>query len=410
MKKSVKRAKRKAPAKKRRRVVRYRQAHVAHIEAYRLYLDDLRALMQWETDGGYVPPYVDRRVLVTFGGDEASEGEGVPDEDAEEGEATEEDEDAEEGGAPGGDEETGSALELPPQPTYNVFSSIWAPSPRQPLNDTRYDSLAEFMDVCSRRAINPRNEDWRRHWFEGECNPDRTNYKIEQYLGPGCRNGKDVQRIVNEGWPFGVEKLQSLMSAVHLERPPVDHRRRLVHTDIGDSVDMSAIYAGHHSTAWTRARRQRMFAPQQVTIIGDMSTAWFYDWEVQFWRGAAVVVLADVLEGAGYVTRIVHGHGGHEWDTLKPISCRITVKDHGEPLNLSSMAAVILPGFTRAMDKAWYCASTERTLICGEQTRGKVGSVTLDDGDYVIGHGVSSFNTAKRRLEEIITQIEEKVQ
>jgi hypothetical protein len=222
------------------------------------------------------------------------------------------------------------------------------------------------------------------------------------WYGADCATGKDVIAKLHDGWPQGQKKLSKLMAElVQVEVHPKDRRRRRVRRDFGDSVDIHAIYSGHLDTAWEIAKRQEGCGPQRLDLFVNMICSGGESADVLFWRGAAAVVLADKLEAAGYMVRLVVGFGGRN-SCDERASCRITVKDHDKPLDVSSTASVILPGFFRAIGHAWLAGhASERVYGVGIS----VGNGKSEEQEIVLSHDVRDATTARAWLGRMVDDV-----
>ena len=173
--------------------------------------------------------------------------------------------------------------------------------------------------------------------------------------GPGA-----VRDAVAQGWPEGVRRINEALADLRDDiAPPVSVKRRRVRSDHGAEVDMSAYWRGRADIAWTDCRRTSTRAPQVVTIAAQISAPGKTHSGDLFWRGAAVLKLADLLTAAGYHVRIDavrhvrHGYTDHPGRLLQ----RVTVKEATAPLDVESLAAVLcLSGFFRMFLFACMCS------------------------------------------------------
>ena len=265
----------------------------------------------------------------------------------------------------------------------------------QKLGDAKYDSIVEFLDAANNDLVCKDNENMRDEY----TNTGRHN---DGWYGAGCKTGHDVQRKLKEGWPEGRKQCEDMLAKFDTSSlVPVDRRRRQIKTDMGDNLDMQAVYLGNLDTCWSVAKRQYSSGPQRVDIVANMLCSVLNNPSVLFWRGVAAVVLADKLEAAGYMVRIVVGFGGlHGCDE---VSCRITVKDHGMPLDISTCAAVLMPGFFRAIGHGWIAGHKKTNCyspgISVEQCK-------IEPGELVLSHSVNNEQTAMKWLQDQIAKLE----
>jgi hypothetical protein len=177
---------------------------------------------------------------------------------------------------------------------------------------------------------------------------------------------------------------------------------------MGDAVDMGAVYSGRFQSAWSVARRRSCAAPQRVDILINTSLSNIHPADWILWRGVAAVALNDKLESAGYMTRIVVGNGGETSavggeSERRPNSIRITIKDYDAPLNVSAMAAALLPGFMRSLIIRWVARHADHPITRGVK---KVGDPIQEPGEFMVSHETHDRASAIAWVNRAIAQIE----
>ena len=164
----------------------------------------------------------------------------------------------------------------------------------------------------------------------------------------GAPDIKTLNERLTRGWPEGVEKLQQIATR---EIDPVSIRRRRVRGDQGDELDMQAVYRGDLSRAWTRTRRQaRAGASRTITLVCNLGDSAGISASQLYWRGAAVLKLAEALTQAGYGVGIygaISTLRASDDDTVD--GCQfVEIKATDSPLDLSQLAALTaMPGWFR---------------------------------------------------------------
>jgi len=266
---------------------------------------------------------------------------------------------------------------------------------RQPFDNARYDSISDFLNAVKLPVLNQANH---------ECWDDYVNRdRHGDWFGAGCSTGLQVIAAMSDGWKAGRDRLNALRDKIgNVDLTPIDRRRRPLRADIGDALDIHAVWGGRLDIAWRTAKRQSTAAPTRIDICANMICSGGEHSDVLFWRGAAAAVLADLLEQAGYMVRLVVNFGGQTGDRAesnKYTSCRIIVKDHGMPFDVTSTSAVILPGFFRALGHAWI-----QNHAPGKRSMSgiHVGQGVVDEGEILLSHGVRDHGTA---LDFIRTEI-----
>lgn len=269
-------------------------------------------------------------------------------------------------------------------------------SPKVFTVDKAYDSVADFVATVMSPCVNSANTSLRDRFATSEVNAS--------WYGGDCNTGADVRKRLRDGWPKGLEQMQAMLAKLDTSSLiPQDRRRRIIRGDMGDHLDIGAVYAGRFQTAWTFAKRQSAMGPQHIDILANMLCSGGDNASVLFWRGAAAIALADKLEAAGYMVRIVVGFGGnHEGNGN--VSCRITVKDHDMPMDITTAASVIMPGFFRAIGHAWVVNQVaDRAYGVGiSADRGRI-----EDGEIDLSHTVTNESTALKWLTAQIDKLNE---
>lgn len=263
---------------------------------------------------------------------------------------------------------------------------------RQSLDSGQYDSVESFLDAVAMGPVRDENaEPYRTYMHEGR----RSWYDCD------CDTGKDVVVLVSRGWPRGMALVADLIEKTSAATAmPIDRRRRLVRSDSGDSVDIHAVWRGQLDKAWSKAVRRNTRGPQRIDLVANMLCSGGDEATVLAWRGAAAVAIADRLTAAGYAVRIVVGFGGR--CNGATVNCRITVKDHGGPLDEATAASVIMPGFFRALGHAWTAAHHPKIIDSPSMT---VGIVSHDESEIFISHEVNDERTALAKVDSVIASI-----
>lgn len=208
-----------------------------------------------------------------------------------------------------------------------------------------FESMDELLDA----ALADGHERTRSDWDDQSA----SWYGLSQEFAGKRVTVKEVARIIAEGWTRGADRLMAALSGLSdVEVKPVSVRRVRRWADQGDSVDMPRVYAGRLDVAWQQCHRQRRPGPQKITIICDSIESGANEADTMFWRGAAVVVLADKLQAAGYNVEVVSAWTGENQG--QRVSCYVTVKKAEQPLDVTTLSsAVACPAFFRCIGHCW---------------------------------------------------------
>lgn len=175
----------------------------------------------------------------------------------------------------------------------------------------------------------------------------------DTWFGPDVASWADAVGLLERGWESGARKTTEL--AIELSGKVRAHegfRRRLRRADEGDELNADAALRGDWDTAWLSMHKRRVNGASNIVTLGCAFGAnAIYDAESIFWCGAQMLVIADLLENAGYQTEIVgllnirHGkhmqgkpndHKSHECHYLHAVY----VKRAGEPLRPDLLASL----------------------------------------------------------------------
>lgn len=160
-----------------------------------------------------------------------------------------------------------------------------------------------------------------------------------------------VNRLVEGGWADGAARVQAFADKLGAQAPtPRCVRRRIRRKDFGDELDIQAVYRGQLDRAWSVAERDQSVGVRNVTILAPMQGNCTAPDTVFFWRGAAVMCLAERLTAAGYNVEIIATYDVHDATDCgrERFRYRATVKRADMPLDGASLAAVLaLAGFKR---------------------------------------------------------------
>lgn len=166
----------------------------------------------------------------------------------------------------------------------------------------------------------------------------------------GCDSPNDVDRLVHEGWPEGVERAIAIRDRiVYSLPPPKTLRKRKVHGDFGDEVDIQKIYSGDWDRAWTKTQREMVTGMPVIRILTSFAANCDKSADAMFYKGVTAAILTDILEARGYrVEVVIYSHVQGVYTNGDSSYCQLMVKDSKEPLDLSRLiVTTALSGFFR---------------------------------------------------------------
>ena len=226
----------------------------------------------------------------------------------------------------------------------------------------RFDSVAALVDYASATDYTKTTTD-ASDMLKMRFN--RVNDLDAEWFGiqPGTVPMTTAQSLAAHGWPEGVERIRESLDNLGEIIAPVSIRRRRVWADQGDAVDMGKVWAGNCESAWSRTARLTTRAPAVVTIWIPLSISYKAAADALFWRGAALVAVADALTTAGYSVGINAYKHDPVCVKLRSNSTKkqrgdivdivTTVKAPDAPLDVSTLAACVAnPCFIRGLSYA----------------------------------------------------------
>lgn len=161
-----------------------------------------------------------------------------------------------------------------------------------------------------------------------------------------------VRKAVAEGWPEGVAQMQKALAQLANIPAPRNVRRTRIKADEGDALDIHAVYRGDILHAWTRCAKREGWRSRNVRLVADVLDNCNTTAQQIFWRGAAVLRLADALQEAGYNVEIWAAGAGIRYAATPTSPAAmlqtICVKPATAPLDLNALASTLcLTGFMR---------------------------------------------------------------
>ena len=190
-----------------------------------------------------------------------------------------------------------------------------------------------------------------------------------------------VQKCLDKGWPELRERLVKMMEGIELELPvfptqTMTRRRKIVHGDHGDTLDMSKVWSGHSDVAWRRPHRTQRFSvnTKRITLAFDVTSNAMVTNKMAMWRAALCVLLCDSLARAGrtfevWVVDSTSNPYGWVWagDTKpKCLWSAWMVKGASDPLVLDRLCGMVSVGFMRSAGfVAMLCGPYDSTMFGG---------------------------------------------
>ncbi len=179
-------------------------------------------------------------------------------------------------------------------------------------------------------------------------------------------------------------------------------RRRPRRSDIGEELDITAVYRGEMEKAWRTTHREHAEGgTRYITLVLNHGANANVNASSLAYRGLAALKIADTLTDAGYFVRIVSGDISQRVTGSEIYHCiyLVTLKDFDEYLNVPKLAAVICrAGFFRRVGFAACIAAADSIgeglavsygLGTAETMNGKIWTTTYPLIDDSAGNTVA---------------------
>jgi len=189
-----------------------------------------------------------------------------------------------------------------------------------------------------------------------EANASTRNHCIRNGGGRVDWYGLDsleaVETALRDGWQDGGEQIESLYDKFKAKLPrAIDIRRKRTRSEIGDSLDILAVYSGRFDKAWETTKRGLKHGTSLVRIVVDVGGHAGMKPEQLRNRGVAALALSRIITKAGYSCEIVAALGINEAGRgVKQICISATVKPRHANVDSRTLAATLaLSGFFRTV-------------------------------------------------------------
>lgn len=200
-------------------------------------------------------------------------------------------------------------------------------------------------------------EQWRREFCDGDAKA--YDWKWEWANGSRAEGNvantwDEVKTLASEGWAGGVERVADMANELRSAVPETeDITPRYIWTDQGDEYDIHRTWSGEFEKMFYGRDETVAPGPRIVNLVAPVGGHAGQGDEALFWLGATTLVLADVLEKAGYRVGIkgynaaTHGRG--------TTSCAVNLlKTPDQHVQLAAIAtAMCLPVYFRAVGFRW---------------------------------------------------------
>ena len=242
--------------------------------------------------------------------------------------------------------------------------------------------------------------------------PERNNHITldRSFVGRRFKAVAEAGDALNATWSDGLailDRMRDELAGAALPQPR--SRRRCLRWDeaTGDELDYDRLRSGQ--AWWRTSRRDVVNGPASRTIVVDVGANCHVDAEDILWRGAAAIVLTEILEAAGYRVEL--------WAAWKTSSCyhngdgalvAAQLKGTADPLDPSTLVNAVSGWFFRTAFFQAVCLSASKAKgslgHSREPSTDELDLVTTDPGRTIIS-GAWNYADAVALIRSQVNQL-----
>lgn len=173
------------------------------------------------------------------------------------------------------------------------------------------------------------------------------------WVGRAFNSWAEASAAATALWPEGLDIVQEMLFELRdldgLLPPRCVRRKARWSADGGDEVEYDRLRAGQ-GEFWRTTAREEQRGPTTVTVFAAVSTSACRKPEEILWRGAAAIVLADLLEKAGYRVELVAcNHVSWAYRNDDGGFQAVTLKHAEQPLDIAAVVNGLAGWFFRTV-------------------------------------------------------------
>lgn len=164
--------------------------------------------------------------------------------------------------------------------------------------------------------------------------------KLGQLDWYGTSSFNDAVQLAEKGWPDGLQRMQALQSSLLSYQGSKDRRFENAYSESGDEPDVSRYLAGESENM---VHYEPQYVPAQgrvIKIVVCASVSSGISTEMIFMKGAAAVMLADLIERSGLRAEIWMGLGMEAIRSPHMHEMWVKVKEPEQALELDRLSFV----------------------------------------------------------------------
>lgn len=198
---------------------------------------------------------------------------------------------------------------------------------------------SDELKVPNGYAIERRVFDSIAEMVEYGCQGTKVQYARPEFVGREFDSWASVKDAANSEWAEGLAMLTGAADEVRdAQLPQPKSRRRRTHwsDDNGDELCIDRLRSGREF--WRSTRREQTRGPANVTLSIDLAAPCTKRSIDLMWRGAAAIILTELLERAGYRVELWgHSYGLQSYTDSSSCLLMARLKGLDEPLDSSSL-------------------------------------------------------------------------
>ena len=281
------------------------------------------------------------------------------------------------------------------------MSTQYLSLPQDRILRREWDSMGAFVQQMKQPAVG-----------HPACNGSEQN-------NPSWSGSSNYQQAIDwaeKGWLEGLERIKAMTGALKkLEGDKADrHIPRFCES--GDEVDIGRFVSGEPENMIDFDVVQVPAAGRVVKLVVNISASCGVSADAMFRRGAAAVMLADLIEQSGLRSEIVVVSGGtRSGQGPDGVDFRVTVKRADQPLELDRVAFMLASpaAFRRLMFRAYEQLTTEEfnkhigwayTTPMNIKVEGE-GNIEVDSLQYGFGNEIRSDADAVKFVEKMLASL-----
>ncbi|MBA3482387.1 MAG: hypothetical protein H0T51_11280 [Pirellulales bacterium] len=185
----------------------------------------------------------------------------------------------------------------------------------------------------------------------------RASHRVDacdsSWLGRSFGDWRELLAACDRPWSEGQETLARLVDRLRdaaMPKPKSRRRRTRFDEANGDELDYDRMRSGQDF--WRTSRREVTSGPASVTVLVDVGARNDKTPEQIFWRGAAAIVLTELLEAAGYrveLWAVNYTEGIYGRAAADDLFQAVCLKRTSDPLDTATLVNTVSGWFYRTV-------------------------------------------------------------